>query len=95
MTEIGTTTSDGMWATAATRRVRSTSATSSFTLESARLRMRWSFSVGMSSRARVLRPIFTFLMLGMSRPATSTMSSDASMIDRTTSLKMAGVSTTT
>ena len=75
--------------------VRSTSPTSSFTFEFARLRMRRSFDIGVLSSRSVWSPIFTFLMFGMSMPATSRTSSLTSMRPSTTSLKYAGVSTTT
>ena len=48
--------------------VRSTSPTSSFTFELARLSTRWSFVIGMLSSRRVCSPILTFLMFGMSMP---------------------------
>ena len=86
-TDWGTTMSDGMRASAFTWRVRSTSLTSSFTLELARLRMRWILFIGVFSRRRVCRPIFTFLMLGMSMPATRSTSSLSSIRPSTTSLK--------
>ena len=75
--------------------MRSTSDTSSCTLESARLRSSVSFSSATSSSRRVCRPSLVFLMLGMSRPATITMSSECSIRAITTSLNWAGVSITT
>ncbi len=95
LTDCGTTTSLGMRASALSCSVRSTSGTSSLTFELARLRTRRSFSIGVLSSRRVCSPIFTFLMLGMSIPATRSTSSLTSMRPRTTSLKYAGVSTTT
>ena len=95
LTDCGTTTSLGMSASAVSWRVRSTSPMSSFTLEFARLRISSSLSIGVFSSRSVWRPILTFLMFGMSMPATSITLSDTSTRPSTTSLKYAGVSTMT